>query len=166
MIGDRSKVHPIVSAASLIKSHEHGGNIPRPGAPFRASYKTGRAPEKIQPVGLIGIARSLIGYQGKKVLGIPVGKDRSLQTGSRQKDGTRTSPQMQKKTLEYLILDRHVRNDEGVVRQQGHGCIGQLPVEGMPQVELAPAAGMIETFQDFRVVDDETPLDKRRAGRQ
>src|SRR5258708_9002604 len=107
MIGDRSKVHPIVSAASLIKSHEHGGNIPRPGAPFRASYKTGRVTEKIQPVGLIGIARSLVGYQGKKVLGIPVGKYRSLQTGSRQKDGTRTSHQMHQKTLDSLILAPH-----------------------------------------------------------
>src|SRR5258707_1147970 len=71
---------------------------------------------------------------------------------------------MQEKPLEYLILHRHIGDDKGVSDNKGHGHIGDLPVEGMSQEQMAFTSLVIKVLQHFRIIEDKAFFDVITVG--
>jgi len=166
MVGQGGEEYAVMASFGFVEFYEDRRYVRDPGSPFRSPYEGGGLSEEIQPVGLVGGAGRLVGYQGKQVLGIAVGNDGALHTGGGQKDGARASPEMEEKALENPILQGHVGDYKGIPVEKRKGDVGKLPVEGMPKVQLAFPACVIEIIQQLRIVDGEVFFYKSFAGRK
>src|ERR1700722_13603793 len=94
VIGDSRQLDAITSAPDLVNTDEDHGNIADARTALRSPDKGGRPAEEIQPIGVLGSARRLIGYQCQDILLIAIGKEGPLHPRSGQRDRAGTASKM------------------------------------------------------------------------
>src|SRR5260221_493274 len=64
------------------------------------------------------------------------------------------------------VVGGHIDNNKGIVGAQRHGDIGDLPVKKVPHVQLDLLSLLMEMFEQFGVVENESLPEKIGTGRQ
>ena len=101
----------VITPFNFCKTYKNYGGVVKLGAFFRAFYKRGFTPKKINPIGGGRVAGALIGHQAKRILYFKVWMKTCFKTGGRHYNGFKPGAQVFKQPVNRLAFYRHIYPD-------------------------------------------------------